>query len=361
MSAAKTMARGVVIWLSLGAMVKADGMETSSWRSSGSWYFFFKGRSSKLDSPNGYTNFYSDPSANQTPSSPPPVYTAPAAPTASSSVPSAAFTPVQSQVNPAPSVPTPATNFASTPPPSSNSARTYDAFVNLGASGFLESNQLTTGNPQPWYTSPAVEKVFNGIPNADQQKQFTDSVLSRVEQTFSQAGLHPSITADPNAHANHVLSIVSGASYGPNSNAIGITDVGNNGFGFIDKLSYGSDVNSLEWAVAHNVSHELMHAFGVGQHPDITGNFIDAATASWDLLTRSDATFSPGAISAIQATNFGNVSSSVLGAEGIVKTIDGDQEILAAPVPEPATIAIWGLLATGAVFCHHRKRNLFAA
>lgn len=353
MSAAKTVTRGVVIWLALGSVVSADGIDSSSWRSSGSWYFFFQGRSSKVESASSFTNFYSAPPIQSTL----PVVNTPSVPTVS--IPTPAPIPIQA----APIQPTvTAPNTFSTPlQVPSNNGQTYDAFINLGSSGFLESNQLTTGNPQPWYASPTVQKLFNGIPSADQQKQFTDQVLSDVQQTFSLAGLHPSITTNPNASANHTLSVVSGASYGPNGNAIGITDVGSNGFGFIDKLSYGNDINSLQWAVAHNVSHELMHAFGVGQHPDTTGNYIDAGTASWNLLTNPNATFSSGAVTAIQATNFGNVTSSVLGAQGLAKNVDGDQEILAAPVPEPATIAVWGLLTAGALACRRRKGNRLSA
>ena len=353
MSAAKTVTRGIVIWLALGSVASADGIDSSSWRSSGSWYFFFQGRSSKVDSPPSYTNFYSNqPIQNALPV----VNTPPPAPIVNIPAPAPIPIPIQA----APVQPTlSATNSFSTPVQApTNIGNTYDAYINLGSSGFLESNQLTTGNPQPWYASPTVQKLFNGIPSIDQQKQFTDQVLSDVQQTFSLAGLHPSITTNPNVSANHTLSVVSGASYGPNANAIGITDVGSNGFGFIDKLSYGNDINSLEWAVAHNVSHELMHAFGVGQHPDSTGNFIDAATASWNLLTNPNATFSSGAVTAIQATNFGNVTSSVLGAQGLAKNVDGDQQILAATVPEPATIAVWGLLAACAVVCQRRRRIL---
>src|SRR5262249_25693661 len=138
---------------------------------------------------------------------------------------------------------------------------TPDALLNFGTAPYVEASQLTTGSPQPWYSSQTVQKFYGGqAPTAQQQSDFTNPVLQDVRQTFSLSGVHPNITLDPNAHSNHVLSIVSGASYGPNANAIGITDVGQNGFGFIDKLSYASSLTDLEWAVAHNVSHELMHA-----------------------------------------------------------------------------------------------------
>ncbi len=355
MPAVKNVARGVVIWLTLGAVAQADGIDSSSWRSSGSWYFFFRGNSSRIDSSLPNTTLYATPPASQ-PVSAPPVVT----PTVNTASP--AFAPIQAPapvVQPAVAASTPS-SFNSAPPVSPGS--TYDAFINMGSSGFLEANQLATGSPQAWYLSPTVEKLYGGVPTAVQQQQFTDTVLSRVEQTFGLAGLHPSITTDPSAGANHTLSVVSGASYGPNPNAIGITDVGNSGFGFIDKLNYGNNINSLEWAVAHNVSHELMHSFGVGKHPDTTGNYIDAATASWDLLTNANSTFSPDAVTAIKATNFGNLAgSSSLGAQGLAQNVDGNQEILAAPVPEPATLLIWGLVGCGMISFRSRMTSRRAA
>ena len=92
--------------------------------------------------------------------------------------------------------------------------------------------------------------------------------------------------------------------------------VGANGFGFIDKLSYASSVTDLEWAVAHNLTHEIMHTFGIGNHPDPTGDYLDAATATWSLLSSPSATLSPMAVQAIVAKNLGrngDVSGEVWG------------------------------------------------
>jgi hypothetical protein len=217
---------------------------------------------------------------------------------------------------------------------------------------------LTTGNGQPWYTSPAVEKVFGGQPNAQQQADFANGVLQDVQQTFQlSGGLAPRITIDPSVPAHHTLSVVSGTSYGGNPDAVGITDVGNNGFSFIDKLPYAQSVEQLQWAVAHNVSHELMHAFGVSQHDDQTGNYLDSAVARWEMLTDPNAQFSPQAIADIQATGFGPNSAGLLGAQ----VIDGAMELLSpAPVPEPATIALWGL-AAAAVIAQRRRTARAAA
>lgn len=246
----------------------------------------------------------------------------------------------------------PATNAASTP--------TYDAYINVNSSNLPEASNLTVGSAAPWYTSPSVQKAFGGTtPTPDQQSQFLQDVKSDVEKTFALAGMSPKVTLDPSAHANHTISIASGLSYGPNANAVGITNVGQNGFGFIDKLSYSTDSQSLERAVAHNVSHELMHAFGISNHPDQTGTYIDSASATWDLLTNPNTTFSPAATAALT-----NPSSSDLGvynanssSSAEVLKINGDMEIIATP--EPATLAAWGLVLTGAFL--RRRRNLRVA
>ena len=244
---------------------------------------------------------------------------------------------------------------AGTPP----SGTPADAYLNFGTSPNPEQSLLTTGTAAPWYTSPAVSKAYGGsTPTLAQQQDFISSVANDVQQTFTQSGLTGanavSITTDPNAAARHTLSIASGLSYAANPNAIGITDVGANGFGFIDKLAYASTPQDLEWAVAHNISHELMHAFGVAVHHDQTGQYLDAATANWSLLTNPSATLSSAAVSDIIANNVGRnaVASSSVGGEILV---DGDQEIL-APVPEPSTIALWGLAATALLY-HHRRRT----
>ena len=72
--------------------------------------------------------------------------------------------------------------------------------------------------------------------------------------------------------------------------------IGNSGFGFIDNLNYAQSTDQLAWAVAHNISHELMHAFGVAVHHDQTGTYLDSATATWSLLIDPNTTFSPAAV-----------------------------------------------------------------
>jgi hypothetical protein len=260
--------------------------------------------------------------------------------------------------SPIPSGDAPVANTGPTSSPNPPTPSSPDAYLNFGTSSYPEQSALAVGTAQPWYDSAAVEKAFGHTPNAQEQQSFINGVVSDVQHTFVASGLTGpntvSLTTDPNASALHTLSIVSGLSYAPNPNAVGITDVGANGFSFIDKFAYASSPDQLEWAVAHNVTHELMHAFGVAIHHDQTGNYLDAATAQWSLLIDPNATLSPATVQDIIAHNIGRNGStpSAVGAE----LIDGGEEIL-APVPEPATIASWGLATTGLFIarCRHKR------
>src|SRR5262249_17485057 len=159
--------------------------------------------------------------------------------------------------------------------------------------------------------------------------------------------------------AAHTISVVSGATYGANADAIGITDVGANGFSFIDKLNAASSPTDLAWAVAHNVSHEPMHAFGVGDHPD-GGDSIDAGSANWSSLTDPNAQFGPAATQLLLASQYGRLSTGSfpgLGAELLNPggtPVDGD-EVLSQPVPEPATVAVWAFGACGGLLLLRRR------
>ncbi len=250
---------------------------------------------------------------------------------------------------PAP-IPTAPPSPPSTPP---------DAYLNFGTSPYPEQSTLTVGTALPWYDSASVAKAFGHTPDAQEQQNFISSVVADVQHTFTASGLTGAnavtLTTDPNASALHTMSIASGLSYAPNPSAIGITDVGANGFSFIDKLSYAADPQDLEWAVAHNITHELMHAFGVAVHHDQTGTYLDAATASWSLLTNPSSVLSPAAVADIVAHNVGRNGSTSSGVGG--ELLDGDQEILAS-VPEPTTIGLWGLVATGGLLLEQRRRGL---
>jgi hypothetical protein len=209
-----------------------------------------------------------------------------------------------------------------------------EAYINLGTGPYSEAAQLTTGNAQAWYNNPQVAGLFGGHPTAGQQQSFSDAVIQRVEQTFSQSGIPITLTTNPNVPAAHTLSVVSGAASLAFPGAIGTTFIGSNGFTFVDPIAKSvQSLDQLEWVVAHNVSHELMLAFGVGEHYDTSGSYIDAAKANLAMMTSPSATFSPGAATAL------------LAAMGVASTSPtdqpGPQTLDAQTVPEPATVLIW--------------------
>jgi hypothetical protein len=272
---------------------------------------------------------------------------------------------------PAPSPTDPTTTPAA--PPATNSSTAANAYIDLGTSPYPSTGSLTTGNAQPWYDSPSVTSAFGGTPNAQQQASFTQTVLSDIQHTFQISGMNVTLTTDPNVAAAHTLSVASGLSAQANPNAIGLTQVSGNGFSFIDKLSYATTPDQLAWAVAHNVAHELMHAFGVAIHPDQTGTYLDAATATWNMLVDPNTKFSPQAVQLMLA-NMGGASgiNSSLGAELLTlskhpancqcqfcqmmrKLGINASQILQAAVPEPATIALWSIAALGGIAIARRK------
>jgi hypothetical protein len=235
--------------------------------------------------------------------------------------------------------------------PSNPAPAVYDAAINFGTGPYPNASSLTTGNAQAWYLSPAVDKLFGGIPNAQQQSAFDSTVLQRVQQTFSQSGVPINLTDNTNAQAAHTLSVVSGTTNPTLTNAIGMTYLGGNGFHFIDNsASAAQSVDQLQWIVAHNISHELMLAFNVPENYDQTGNYIDARNASWSMMTNPNATFSPAAVNALLAQNFLNTNTgTVLNA--------GAQLLGAETVPEPTTVALWlGLAGAGMVVQKRRQK-----
>lgn len=349
MSVGKMLSLGILAWAFLGTSAWADPI--SSTAGSGQWTFWSQASNSMIGTPT-YAN------DNAPPPSPP-------APSPDPTVRFAA----------APSTPAPPMAPAiSSPPPAPDpvSSGRPDAFINFGNGSYAGANMMTSGTIQPWYESPTVAQAFGGVPTPQQQSDFANTVLKDVEQTFKLSGIGVNLSLDPNSQAQHTLSVVSGATYGVNPNAIGISEVGGNGFSFIDKLNYGNgnsnSVDQLAWADAHNIAHELMHAFGVSTHHDQTGKYLDAASATWGMLTSPNTTFGPEAtadILAHLASNHSNASLSV-GAEmlglpplphqigcqcplcrnGYVLTGAPALEMGVAPVPEPATMVLW---AAGAV------------
>ena len=254
------------------------------------------------------------------------------------------------------------TPILSTPMPSTGQAPA-NVFLNMTSGPFPSATGLTTGTAQAWYNSPAAIQAFGGVPNAQQQASFVQSVLQDVQHTYQISGMDPTITTNPNTPALHTISVASGLSYGPNPSAIGITDVGGNGFSFIDKLDYANNPTDLAWAIAHNVSHEMMHAFGIGYHPD-AGNYVDAASANWSSLINPNMQFGPNAIQLLLASQYGTLSGSTsvggIGAEVLNPggvTVEGDQTI----APEPATVAMWALGAIGGLVMYRRRASRASA
>ena len=220
-----------------------------------------------------------------------------------------------------------------------------DAFVNLGASDYPAASFIVAGNPQPWYDSAPVAGLFGGTPTAQQQQGFDQAVMQDIQKTFQLSGISISLTDNPAASALHTLSLVSNASSAPFPGAIGTTDLGANGFSFIDPIAQAAQsVNQLEWIVAHNISHELMLAFGVNENYDQTGNYIDAGNAKLSKMIDPNATFSAAAAQAL-AARLGPLSLQRViepGAQAIAPTATAPTAAAATATPEPSTLALVG-------------------
>ena len=300
--------------------------------------------------------------------------------------PVAAPTPVYTPAPVAPAVaaaaPVPTVSVASAAA-AATSGHSTDAFINFGNGPYSEAQSLTTGNAQAWYQSPSVQSVFHGAPSAAQQAAFTSEVLQVVQSTYSHSGLNVSLTTDPTQNYAHTMSVVSGTSYSGNSQAIGITDVGNDGFSFIDKFNLAKTPDELAEAVGHNIAHELMHAFGIAGHPDQTGTYLDAASANWTTLTSAQTTFSPQAAQMLAAQNFlsgpgKEFTQGSLGISGLelltehhpvtchcpycnalhkLQAAEGLSVGAASPVPEPTTVALWGFAGFAGLVAHRRHRR----
>ncbi len=249
----------------------------------------------------------------------------------------------------------PPVSYTSAPAPVSAPAparTSYDAYINLGNGPYANAESLTSGNALPWYDSSKVAGLFGGSPTAGQVQAFDAMVLQRVNQTFQLGGVHVALTDDPNNanSAAHSLSVVSNAVNPSMPGAIGMTNVGGNGFHFINNAaSYANSVDQLEWIVAHNVAHELMLAFGVPEVHDQTGKSIDSTVGSMTMFLNPSSTFSPAAVQDLLSRNFQQAGGG-LGLAYQAQLIDS------APVPEPATLAAWAFGAVGlAVFRRARS------
>ncbi|HWE36570.1 MAG TPA: hypothetical protein VG406_08390, partial [Isosphaeraceae bacterium] len=231
---------------------------------------------------------------------------------------------------------------AATPPP--------DAFVNLGVGPYPEAALITSGGAQPWYNSTQISGFFGGTPTTQQQSDFAKAVMQHVEQTFSASGVAVTLSDTPGVTAPHTLSLVSNTVPTALPTAVGMTDVGANGFSFIDQeAKSAANLDQLAWIVAHNISHELMLAFGVGENYDTTGNYVDARNANLAMMIDPSSTFSPAAAAALNQAiaaeeAAGTTAAQVLGAQ---------------TVPEPGTAAVWvvALLGFEAVRCRAKVRD----
>jgi hypothetical protein len=237
-----------------------------------------------------------------------------------------------------------------------------DAHINMGDSGFTQAQTLTSGTASPWYLSPVVLQFYGGTPDQQQRLDFTSSVIERVQAAFQRSGLNVSLTSDPEVLAAHTLSVVSNTRSTANPDAVGITDVGRDGFTFLDKLGYASSLDELQWAIAHNVAHELMHAFGVARH-DATGGYLDSAVADWSALVSPSTVFSPEAIRALSTRSFReNTLSMAYGAQEVghgAGCLHCQSVLAPAAVPEPAALVAW-LAALTATAAAARARGIRA-
>ena len=235
-------------------------------------------------------------------------------------------------------------------------ATQYDAFINFGKAPYADQAMLTTGTAQSWTTSPSLLQAYGHVPSAAELSSFSQTVLARVESTFASSGLSITATLDPNAQAGHMLSVVSGLNAQSSPSAVGVTNVGHSGFDFIDKLAYANSPDELEWAVAHNVAHELMHAFGGEHHTTPLGNNLDAPISDWSVLIDPNTKFSTDSVAEMTA-NLRNGGLALKYGTGAEQLNPDGQEISGQPVPEPATLLTWGVIA-GVVLLARRKTNL---
>jgi len=353
MSAWKPLALGIMIW---GLTTSAAHADPIAWPSGlNDWLIY-------LAAPSGGGNASPPPvsyhvvAPQYTPPQPapaPPPQPAPPQPAASAPLTVVANTPytVAPPTPIAVSAPSPAMSAPAYSPPTSTGP--VDGYINLGTGPYLQASAITTGGAQPWYQSAQIASLFGGQPTAQQIQSFDNTILQRVQQTFSQSGVSVSLTANPNVAALHTISLVSNTASASIASAIGMTQVGHNGFSFIDQIAPSAQsLDQLEWIVAHNISHEMMLAVGVPENYDQTGNYVDSKMANWSMMVSSASTFSPAASQAISqalaAQNNGN-SGYQLGAQ--------EYNPLPAPIPEPATIALW-VLGAGAALVITRQRRI---
>lgn len=328
MTAFKNLALGVLVWQLLGISSQAAPMSGAT----GNWAWWWSSNPDSVTSawtPNQLATAFYGPSA---------------------SAQSNANTQVFSAAAPA-AVTAPPVSYSSSAASSSlTSASPVNAFINLGTGPYPLASQITTGNAQPWYDSSQISSFFGGQPSSQQIAAFDSTILQRVQQTFQQSGVNVSLTTDPNVPASHTLSLVSNTNSNQVPGVIGMTQIGANGFSFIDQITKSAqNLDQLEWIVAHNISHELMLSFGVGENYDQSGNYIDARNATWSMMTNPNATFSSSAAQAIQAA---------LAAQQVASSGLQGAQVIEQPVPEPTTMLVW---AAGLIAAFVLRRKLVIA
>jgi hypothetical protein len=293
------------------------------------------------------------PGALPAPSQPTPdaATTTPVVTSAPVTEPTPATVPATPIVAAAAPVATSAQSWSSLTAPAAPSVFSVNAFVNMGSGPYPDAATITTGNAQPWYDSPQVVGFFGGPPSASQQAAFTSTVMARVDTAFALSGVPVTLTDNPNVTAAHAVSLVSGSTAQLNPGAIGMTEIGGNGFSFIDQeAKTASSLDRLEWLVAHNVAHELMLAFGVGESYDQSGHYLEARNADPAMMFSAAATFSP---SASQALNQALANTPVNPSSA-----QGAQVIAPQPVPEAGALALWAALMLVALLRWGRTLHL---
>jgi hypothetical protein len=376
MSGPKRVALGILLAGAMGSAVKADPI---TWPSGlDNWLIYLAAPTGQASS--GPVATYSAPVATtpaaSVPAPPVPAVSQPAqAPTpvpvpvpvsAPQPAPSAPLTaaptpvaanipaaPVAAPIMTAPVVPAPVAMPAVAPAATAPApSGPVNAFINLGNGPYPLAAAITTGNALPWYDSTKISSFFGGQPTPQQIQSFDNAVVQQVQQTFSASGIAVNLTTNPGVPAPHTLSLVSNTAASSLPSAIGMTQLGASGFSFIDQIaSSAQNLSQLESIVAHNISHELMLSFGVGENYDQTGNYIDARMANWSMMVSPNATFSPAAAQAISqalATQDASASNGTLGAQLVGSDV--------STVPEPSTVVLW-TLAAACLVGYHRRRS----
>ena len=232
-------------------------------------------------------------------------------------------------------------------------APAVDGYVNLGTGPYADSTLIANGTPTPWYTSSAITRLFGGTPTFQQALSFDQAVMQDVQQTFQSSGVSITLSDNPNVAALHSLSLVANASSAAFNGAIGTTILNGSGLSFIDPIAAASQsLNQLELIAAHNIAHELMLAFGVGEYYDQSGNYIDSTNANFAMMVNPNATFSAGAAQALR-----NVLSPDGSGQIMVKMPQMLNTSDVTPAPEPATMVLWGSMAALAMVAGRRYRR----